>query len=349
MVIVLTASFIVLATISVSVAMITSNVDKVSGGANRDKALANAQQGLERARGKYILNHSLFNGCSAGDCIDTSGVGECGNCATTIYGSLSNGNRVEVDAITQPTGGLVPAVGSATLLATGYYKNIARQRSIDICLNYCDSGNFTCGDNGCGGSCGECGPGSDCTAGVCSTPTGCSDITFECADECIEGDVCGGGKVVDSINNIVVVGGGCSAPSGTGCDSGVDSLTDYWDNSGGHYEATGATNTKNGELNIGTLKSIDPALTIYSAAKFCDDLTFNGYDDWYLPALEELQAVNALWQALTLNNFQESCYWSSTEVDQDNASVQDFAVLGVACSNTGSKTELNYLRCTRRY
>ena len=353
MVIVLTATFIVLATISVSVAMIMTNIDKVSGGANRDKALANAQRGLERARGKYILNNGLFSGCNAGDCVDTSSISACGSCADMIYGSTSDGNRVEVDAITQPTNGGgfgLPTAGSATLLATGYYKSVARQRSLDICLNYCSVSLFNCGDNGCGGSCGECGPGSSCESGVCSTPTSCSDITMECRDDCVEGDACGGGKVSDSVNNTVVIGGGCTNTSGSGCNGGLDALTEQWDNTAGIYTTTNAIEAKEGELNIDTLKSVDPTLSIFPAAQFCDSLTFNGFNDWYLPASDELQTLNTLWQATTLNNFQESCYWSSTESAQDSASIRDFTgFLGSPCSNTGIKSENNYIRCVRRY
>ena len=57
------------------------------------------------------------------------------------------------------------------------------------------------------------------------------------------------------------------------------------------------------------------------SAKYCSDLVYGGYDDWYLPSLGELEAI---WNNLVVDdrgenngvgNFKETVYWSSSEYD----------------------------------
>lgn len=58
------------------------------------------------------------------------------------------------------------------------------------------------------------------------------------------------------------------------------------------------------------------------AAKYCDELNLNGYDDWYLPSYDELKALSehayslGLWG---LGNGRGTPAWSSTADDKDNA------------------------------
>jgi hypothetical protein len=53
----------------------------------------------------------------------------------------------------------------------------------------------TCGDDGCGGSCGACTPVQECKSGKCQDLAGCGDITWE--GICKDGNVvyCEGGKL----------------------------------------------------------------------------------------------------------------------------------------------------------
>jgi len=49
-----------------------------------------------------------------------------------------------------------------------------------------DCTNLECGDDGCGGLCGTCGPGQTCDQGLCTGQGPCGDVTFE---GCCEGNV----------------------------------------------------------------------------------------------------------------------------------------------------------------
>jgi hypothetical protein len=185
MVIVLTASFIVLVTIGIGAALIVKNIDSIGGGLSLNRASANLQSALERIRGMARVNGDAFVSCGESDCINTS-TGTCGTCADTVV-SLGNGNshKVKIDSINQPGLGIP---GLLTFTATGYYKNVSKSKSGSICLNYCTTTGRNCGDDGCGGSCGACTPPQTCggggTPGVCASNTSCSDITIECGEGC---------------------------------------------------------------------------------------------------------------------------------------------------------------------
>lgn len=352
LIIVLTASFLALVMIGVGAALLSGNIDKLAAAVNRNKTNENIQSGFERVRSLAKINNTYLGSCNTGDCIDTANA-SCVSCANGVI-DLGNGNRqkVEITNITQPVATEEGyAAGSVNVLVTGYYKNLASQRSFSSCLNYCALSGHNCGDNGCGGVCGTCTLPETCQTGVCTAPaTACNDINLECGDECVVGDVCGGGTVLDEAQNAVVIGGGCQSTNGDACNTGLDSYTDLWDNTGGHYVATGATNNKEGEVNLTTLLDLDPGLNSWPAVKFCSDLSFNGFSDWYLPSTTELDQMNDLWQVSTLNNFQPTCYWSSTETSDGTAYVKDFSTpLSFPCANPGDKFENNYIRCVRRY
>ncbi len=352
LIIVLTASFLALVMIGAGASLLSGNLDKLASVVNRNKSNENIQSGFERVRALAKVSPTYLASCNTGDCINTTDA-TCVACANGVI-DLGNGNRqkVEITNITQPTTteeGFV--AGSVNILVTGFYKNVASQRSFTSCINYCSLAGYNCGDNGCGGVCGICSEPETCQSGVCTAPTtACDNINLECGDECASGSVCGGGTVIDEINNTVSIGGGCENTNGDGCNSGIDTYTEAWDNTGGHFLQTGAINNKEGEVNLGTLLDLNPGLVAWPAVKFCSELTFNGFSDWYLPSQSELQGMNDLWQNSLLNNFAESCYWSSTETAQETAFIQDFSFpLSSPCVNAGDKSETNYVRCIRRY
>jgi Invasin, domain 3/Protein of unknown function (DUF1566) len=69
------------------------------------------------------------------------------------------------------------------------------------------------------------------------------------------------------------------------------------------------------------------------AAKLCDDLVLNGYRDWYLPSLDELNKLYLNRSAV--GGFVDDVYWSSTEAGPSHAWCQLF---GIGLQDGGSKS-----------
>ena len=89
-----------------------------------------------------------------------------------------------------------------------------------------------------------------------------------------------------------------------------------------------------------------------SAAAICGSLMLGGYDDWYLPSIEEL---NKMYQnigqgnALGLGNvggFAVNFYWSSTELDIFTAWIQNFSN---GFQNFTNKNSNLYVRAVRAF
>lgn len=107
---------------------------------------------------------------------------------------------------------------------------------------------------------------------------------------------------------------------------------------GGFGVITGAQSTIDG---AGNSQAISNAGVTDSAVNLCLG-TINGYNDWFLPAKEQL---NCLYQnQKALPGFMNAIYWSSTETDDNNALFQFF--------DNGNwlsvfKTFYNSVRCVR--
>ncbi len=356
MIIVLTASFIVLVTVSVGAALVIRNIDQVSGGGSVGRAISNVQSAIERVRGMTNVSGSTFAACAQDDCINTED-GTCGVCADALI-SLGNGNshKAEITALTNPlaTGGGLgfdPVAGSLTILASGYHKNISKEKSSTMCLNYCAIASRNCGDNGCNGSCGECELPQICggggASGVCGIVTSCNDIVIECGDECVEGDTCGGGVVINAANNIVDIGGGCQDTDGGKCHEGDDIVTKSWDSAA--PSVSGATDIDDGRNNHTVL---DPQTnTQYEAVKFCDDMQENGFSNWYLPSQNELNTdLQASKDNAWTTGYSGTCYWSSTEDGETTAYYDDLnTFLDCGGGVAPDKSLPLYVRCIRRY
>ena len=79
---------------------------------------------------------------------------------------------------------------------------------------------------------------------------------------------------------------------------------------------TGANNTT---LIVNILGSIN-----YYAANSCASLDLGGYDDWFLPSIDELSLVNQNLYAQGLGDFTFDRYWSSSETASNYAYYQLF-------------------------
>lgn len=80
----------------------------------------------------------------------------------------------------------------------------------------------------------------------------------------------------------------------------------------------GADNPGNGLLNTITIA----AQSISSAAKACNELLAYEQNDWYLPSINELQAMYN--NQSVVGPFAQEYYWSSTETDEDHAKSLNF-------------------------
>lgn len=115
-----------------------------------------------------------------------------------------------------------------------------------------------------------------------------------------------------------------------------DSPSDIW----GDNVVTSATSQSDG---FGNTQTID-AVIDNGAAVFCyNDL--NVSFEWYLPAIEELEAIYTILYLQGFGNFSASNYWSSTETGQNTAFILNFQD-GIQSNLTPKSLSLN-VRCAR--
>ena len=96
-----------------------------------------------------------------------------------------------------------------------------------------------------------------------------------------------------------------------------------WYSQGYIYYGITGTVIGSGQTNTSSLVSILGNGNF--AARFCDDLVLNGYDDWFLPSRDELELMYTNLKKNGFGNFTNSCYWSSSEYDYLNAYAQYFS------------------------
>ena len=93
------------------------------------------------------------------------------------------------------------------------------------------------------------------------------------------------------------------------------------------------TGKKNTELLVKAMgksaytDSIRADTTSVYAAKLCSDLVFNGFDDWFLPSMDELNLMYTNLEKAGRGGFASDYYWSSSEGNYDarGAWVQSFS------------------------
>jgi hypothetical protein len=92
------------------------------------------------------------------------------------------------------------------------------------------------------------------------------------------------------------------------------------------------------------------------AARLCYDLTLNGYADWYLPSINELQqlfynraAINVAAIANGGAGFSTSAYWSSTQTDSAKAFAFNFLTTVAYSSYYYTKFQNMSVRAVRAF
>jgi len=93
-----------------------------------------------------------------------------------------------------------------------------------------------------------------------------------------------------------------------------------WGNYPSSQGVTGANSRTDGKEN--TRKIIDAFGEGEYAAYICDTLTAYGYDDWYLPSIDELNAIYS--NSDKIIDLESENYWSSTETSIKRAWRKDF-------------------------
>jgi hypothetical protein len=78
---------------------------------------------------------------------------------------------------------------------------------------------------------------------------------------------------------------------------------------------------KNGHGLIASVENLGK-LDYNEALKACDSLNVNGFSDWHLPTKEEFELIHPKLNLKKIGGgsiFQSSWYWTSTEIDKQNA------------------------------
>lgn len=170
-----------------------------------------------------------------------------------------------------------------------------------------------------------------------SGPTGCPSIGDTCSDGTIyAGDSPDGGDPMYT----------------TAADQ---SSSAYW---GTYSYATGATSTVTGKANSAAVyahvqagdgsSNPDDGATP-NAFVLCEELSTSGHDDWYLPALDELNVLYTNKTAIGGFNISDSYpagyYWSSSELDDYSPRIQRFSI---GTQTNGGKYDVFPVRCVRK-
>jgi len=100
---------------------------------------------------------------------------------------------------------------------------------------------------------------------------------------------------------------------------------------GCYEQSIGGTSSAVGTGAANTTAIVSGCSETAIAARICADLTLGGYDDWFLPSKDEL---NLMFENIgngpdaplgNIGNFANYYYWSSTELDSNNAWMQLFS------------------------
>jgi hypothetical protein len=90
---------------------------------------------------------------------------------------------------------------------------------------------------------------------------------------------------------------------------------------GTYYNITTSSAVGTGATNTSSIVAVQ-GTTVNYAARLCDELVENGYSDWVLPSIGDLQVARANYAYLPA--FVSGEYWSSTQVNTNNASKFDW-------------------------
>lgn len=160
----------------------------------------------------------------------------------------------------------------------------------------------------------------------------CPDASYA-----VIGTACSGGAwCTGSYNgsNYMITPSGCTDSATPTCAGGADAVTKTWGTDG---IATGIVNADNGAANTTSLAVYGDAY----AAKFCENMTYGGYTDWFLPGSNEVAHLVVNKTALKL----VGSYWDSDEMDSGHAYAKRYS----GSIPDGTKPLSLLIRCMRKF
>lgn len=199
----------------------------------------------------------------------------------------------------------------------------------------------------------------------CRKKIDCNAVEPSIGDMCLDGTVYAG---LSPDGNVKMFTTPCDlGQTWDGCSTCVGTRTQVvWSN----WQAlTGINNQNSGKANSAALAALNSPT--YTAARTCENLVANGYNDWYLPAINELILLGN--GSMSIGNFgyswsgedsMQNIYWSSSEsmgskyysassrASAMNPDVHSFSRLYYNAPDVNGsdipKTDTAYLRCVRR-
>lgn len=161
---------------------------------------------------------------------------------------------------------------------------------------------------------------------------------------CAPGGAGGGGvyAACGTAYNLVATPGGCTNSATPTCAGGVDTTTKMWGSAGSFR--SNISNTLNGPQNSVNLMAYvsQEGVGAHPAAEYCMDMTYGGYDDWYLPSDGETMVLYGARNVI--GGWVATSYWSSRQVDA--ASAYNIDLNGAFPAN--AKGNAYRVRCVRR-
>jgi hypothetical protein len=117
-----------------------------------------------------------------------------------------------------------------------------------------------------------------------------------------------------------------------------------WGCSGGLLSGANGTSVGTGYQN--TLDITTECGDSGTAARICADLDLNGYSDWFLPSVDEINLMYSNLHTQNLGNFSNSIYWTSSQNNNFNAKNFNFSNGNVFGNGKGTNY---YVRAARRF
>lgn len=157
------------------------------------------------------------------------------------------------------------------------------------------------------------------------------------------GSSCGGGIYAGEFNgrSLITTPGNCNEGSPVTCDGTIDTLKKRYNNLVNWGDFVDLDDGETNSQSIFALSS-NPA----EAVAYCMNLSYGGFDDWYLPARNELNLLYT--NRAAIGGFASpypSIYWSSSYPAMGLAGI-DFSDGSVVWP--GHWTATDYVRCVRK-